>query len=92
MAGEEGEREEQMSVTDLKPDTKDDSGREGSAQREKLAKLAAAQKPKREKRAFVPASKLPFQKEARQTEQLISLRKKAAKGPLSQHVIKSTKP
>lgn len=35
MAGEEGAREEQMSVRDLKLDTKDDEGGEGEAQRQK---------------------------------------------------------
>ena len=35
MAGEEGAREEQMSVRDLELDTKDDEGGEGEAQRQK---------------------------------------------------------
>lgn len=64
MAGEEGAREEQMSVRDLKLDTKDDEGGEGEAQRQKRLsdKATEAQMAKKkkqmEKRALKSASKL----------------------------------
>lgn len=51
MAGEEGAREEQMSVRDLKLDTKDDEGGEGEAQRQKRLsdKATEAQMAKKKK-------------------------------------------
>lgn len=58
MAGEEGDGGEQMSVRDLKLDTKDDGGGEGETQREK----AIRERPKQREKGARACIQTPFQK------------------------------